>query len=138
MHPASRTGIIGGHGWRDIMRLEHKGAIVTGAASGFGEGIARRFAAEGCKIAVNDIDAERGERVAREISAAGGEALFIHADVSRNADVERLVNSTLETFGRLHIVVNNAGTTHRKRPMLEVTEGELGRVYAVNVKSRVL
>lgn len=120
------------------MRLGNKVAIVTGAGSGFGEGIAKRFAQEGCKLVVNDINAEAGERVAREINAAGGEARFIQADVARDADVGRLVRSVLEDFGRLHIVVNNAGTTHRNRPMLEVTEAEFDRIYAVNVKSLYL
>jgi 3-oxoacyl-[acyl-carrier protein] reductase len=120
------------------MRLKNKVAIVTGAGSGFGEGIAKRFAQEGCKIVVNDINPAGGERVAREINAAGGEAHFIHADVSKDADVGALVRSTLEQFGRLHIVVNNAGATHRNRPMLEVTEEQFDRIYAVNVKSLFL
>jgi len=116
-------------------RLAGKTAIVTGAGSGFGQGIASRFAEEGCAVVVNDIVREAGERVAQQLRAAGGEALFVHGDVSRGADVAALLIATLERFGRLDIVVNNAGTTHRNQPMLDVGEAEFDRVYAVNVKS---
>ncbi len=120
------------------MRLNGKIAIVTGAGSGFGEGIAKRFAQEGCRVIVNDLKPEGGERVAQEITAAGGAAKFVQADVSRDADVARLVRSAIEAYGGLQIVVNNAGTTHRNRPMLEVSEQEFDRIYAVNVKSLYL
>lgn len=120
------------------MRLKDKIAIVTGAGSGFGEGIARRFAQEGCKVVVNDLVAEGGQRVAAEIRAAGGQAHFIQADVSKDGDVKRLIEGGIAHFGGLHIVVNNAGTTHRNRPMLEVSEAEFDRIYAVNVKSLFL
>lgn len=116
-------------------RLAGKTAIVTGAGSGFGQGIASRFAEEGCAVVVNDIVREAGERVAQQLRAAGGEALFVHGDVSRAADVAALLAATLERFGRLDIVVNNAGTTHRNQPLLDVGEAEFDRVYAVNVKS---
>ena len=117
------------------MRLQNKVAIVTGAGSGFGEAIAKRYAQEGAKVVVNDLVEPAARRVADEIRAAGGEAEAQAGDVSRDADVERLVRATLERFGDLDIVVNNAGTTHRNRPMLEVDEAEFDRVYAVNVKS---
>jgi 3-oxoacyl-[acyl-carrier protein] reductase len=117
------------------MRLENKVAIVTGAGSGFGEAIAKRYAEEGAKVVVNDIAAAGAERVASEIRAAGGQAAVQVADVSRDADVGRLVRAAVETFGALDIVVNNAGITHRNRPMLEVDEQEFDRIYAVNVKS---
>jgi NAD(P)-dependent dehydrogenase (short-subunit alcohol dehydrogenase family) len=120
------------------MRLAHKIAIVTGAGSGFGEGIARRFAAEGARIIINDIDVANGERVAREIVATGGSARFCKGDVSKDADVARFVAMTLEAFGDLDIVVNNAGTTHRNQPMLDVSEDEFDRIYRVNVKSLFL
>jgi 3-oxoacyl-[acyl-carrier protein] reductase len=114
------------------MRLKDKIAIV------FGEGIARRFAQEGCKVLVNDLNPQGGERVVAEIRAAGGQAHFLQADVSKDADVKRLIEGCLTHFGGLHILVNNAGTTHRNRPMLEVSEEEFDRIYAVNVKSLFL
>ncbi len=120
------------------MRLANKIAIVTGAGSGFGEGIARRYAQEGASLVVNDIDVGNGERVVREIAATGGRATFCAGDVSQDADVARLVAFALSTYGDLDIVVNNAGTTHRNRPMLEVTEDEFDRIYRVNVKSLYL
>ncbi|WP_119353718.1 SDR family oxidoreductase [Azohydromonas sediminis] len=120
------------------MRLAGKIAIVTGAGSGFGEGIAKRYAQEGCKVVVNDLRPEGGERVTAQIRAAGGDAVFVQGDVSKDADVARLVQSALDAYGGLTTVVNNAGTTHRNRPMLEVGEDEFDRIYAVNVKSLYL
>jgi 3-oxoacyl-[acyl-carrier protein] reductase len=114
------------------MRLKDKIAIVTGGGSGFGEGIAKRFAQEGCKVVVNDINVEGGERVAKEI---GSQARFCKGDVSKDADWAGLVKFTLDAFGGLNIVVNNAGTTHRNQPMLKVSEEQFDRIYAVNVKS---
>jgi 3-oxoacyl-[acyl-carrier protein] reductase len=108
------------------MRLKDKVAIVTGAGSGFGAGIARRFAEEGARVIVNDLN-PAGEKIAKEIGGS-----FVQADVSRAADWARLVGAAGE---RLDIVVNNAGWTHRRKPYLEVTEAEFDKVYAVNVKS---
>jgi 3-oxoacyl-[acyl-carrier protein] reductase len=107
------------------MRLKGRVALVTGAGSGFGAGIARRFAEEGAQVVVNDISAQ-GEKVAKEI---GGR--FVQGDVTRSADWARMVREA----GELSIVVNNAGWTHRNRPYLEVSEAEFDKVYAVNVKS---
>ncbi len=112
------------------MRLKDKIAIVTGAGSGFGEGIAKRFAEERAKVVVVDIDAKNGNRVAQELSA-----VFVQADVTKGADWARLIAETTAKFGRLDVVVNNAGWTHRNKPYLEVTEAEFDKVYAVNVKS---
>lgn len=112
------------------MRLKGKVAIVTGAASGFGAAIARRFAEEGAGVLVADIDEKNGSRVARDIGAQ-----FARADVTRGDDWAGLVAGAQAAFGRLDIVVNNAGWTHRRKPYLEVTEAEFDRVYAVNVKS---
>jgi len=120
------------------MRLKNKVAIVTGAGSGFGEAIARRYAEEGARVVVNDIVDRSAQRVAAEIRSRGGEASVRVADVSKDADVAGLVEAALAAFGRLDIVVNNAGTTHRNRPMLEVEEDEFDRIYAVNVKSLFL
>lgn len=112
------------------MRLTGKVAIVTGAGSGFGEGIAKRFAQEGAKVVVVDIHMENGNRVARELGAR-----YVHADVTKGADWARLVQECVSAFGRLDVVVNNAGWTHRNKPYLEVTEAEFDKVYAINVKS---
>jgi 3-oxoacyl-[acyl-carrier protein] reductase len=120
------------------MRLANKIAIVTGAGSGFGEGIARRFAHEGASVVVNDIRADAAERVAREIETAGGRARSCVADVSNDADVARLVDFAVASFGDLDVVVNNAGTTHRNKSLLDVTDAEFDRIFSVNVKSLYL
>ena len=119
------------------MRLAGKVAIITGGGSGFGEGIAQRFAEEGAKIVVNDIDDKAGERVAAAIDKAQGQgsALYVRADVSDSAAMGALVKRALERFDRIDIMVNNAGTTHVNGPMLEVSEAMFDRVFAVNVKS---
>lgn len=117
------------------MRLAQKSIIVTGAGSGIGEGIALRLAAEDARVIVNDINADAGERVALAIRAAGGEAQFFRADVTRSAEVKALVAEAVRLYGRLDVVVNNAGWTHRNRPMLEVCEEDFDKVYAINVKS---
>lgn len=117
------------------MRVANKSIIVTGAGSGIGEGIAKRLAAEGASVVVNDINTAQGERVVREITAAGGKASFFAADVTRSEDVKALVNAAVQRYGCLDVMVNNAGWTHRNRPALEVPEEEFERCYAVNVKS---
>ena len=109
------------------MRLKDKVAVVTGAGSGFGAGIARRFSEEGATVIVADINAAAGEKIAREV-----EGRFVQADVTRSDDWASLVRAA---GAKLDIVVNNAGWTHRNKPYLEVTEAEFERVYAVNVKS---
>ncbi len=114
------------------MRLNGKVAIVTGAGGGFGEGIAKRYAAEGAKVAVLDLRGDAAERVAAEI---GESAIAIAADVGSAADVAAAVARTTEAFGTPHILVNNAGTTHRNQPLMEVDEEAFDRVFRVNVKS---
>jgi len=117
------------------MRLAGKIAIVTGAGSGFGEGIALRFAREGASVAVVDLNTDGATRVAQEIAKAGGKAVALAADVANAADTARMVAQTLAEFGRLDIVVNNAGVSHVNGPMLAVDEATFDRVFAVNVKS---
>ncbi len=113
-------------------RLAGKIAIVTGAGGGFGEGIAKRFAAEGARVGVLDLRAEAAERVAAEI---GPQALALAADVTSRAQMEAAAQAVVAAFGAPDILVNNAGWTHRNKPMLEVTEEEFDRVYAINVKA---
>jgi 3-oxoacyl-[acyl-carrier protein] reductase len=117
------------------MRLRNKSVIVTGGGFGFGEGIARRLAEEGAHVMVNDIDGKNAERVATAIRQSGGRAEFVRADVSLAADWASMVQATLTAFGRIDVVVNNAGWTHRNKPLLETTEEEFERVYATNVRS---
>lgn len=115
------------------MRLENKTAIVTGGGSGFGEGIATRFVREGAQVLIADINDENGERVAQQIGAR-----YVHADVSDNDDVRTMVHTAVDAFGRVDIVVNNAGTTTRNGPMLDAEESDFDRIFAVNVKSLFL
>lgn len=114
------------------MRLENKIAVVTGAGSGFGEGIAHRFAAEGAKVVIADLNAEAAQKVAGDI---GDSAIAVVADVSKGDDVNAMIDAACEKWGGIDILVNNAGYSHRNRPMLEVTEEEFDRIYDVNVKS---
>jgi 3-oxoacyl-[acyl-carrier protein] reductase len=113
-----------------MKRLEGKVALVTGGASGFGLGIVETFAREGAKVAVVDINEDAAGRVAQKVGGTG-----IRADVSKAADVNAAVERTIAKLGGLDIVVNNAGISHRNRPMLEVEEDEFDRILAVNVKS---
>lgn len=117
------------------MRVQNKSVIVTGSGGGIGEGIAKRLAAEGAKIIVNDINAALGAKVVAEIVAAGGAASFFAADVTKSDDVRALVEAAVQRHGTLDVMVNNAGWTHRNRPALEVSEEEFDKCYAVNVKS---
>ncbi len=117
------------------MRIQNKSIIVTGAGGGIGEGIAKRLAAEGAHIIVNDVNVALGEKVVAQITQAGGTAAFFAADVTQSADMQALVAFAVQRHGRLDVMVNNAGWTHRNRPALEVPEDEFDRCYAVNVKS---
>ncbi|MFV0336561.1 MAG: glucose 1-dehydrogenase [Tropicimonas sp.] len=112
------------------MRLEGKAAIVTGAGSGFGAGIARKFAAEGARVMVADINAEGAAAIAGEI---GG--LAHQADVADGTSVAAMAEAALAAFGRIDILVNNAGVTHLPALMEEVSEAEFDRVLAVNARS---
>lgn len=115
------------------MRLKDKVTIVTGAASGFGEGIARLYAQEGAKVVVADINGGGARQVAASIGAS---ATAVTCDVTSRADIDALVNAACEAFGgRIDVVVNNAGWTHRNQPLLDVDEATFDKVYAINVKS---
>ncbi|HYW59077.1 MAG TPA: glucose 1-dehydrogenase [Xanthobacteraceae bacterium] len=117
------------------MRLKDKAAIVTGAGSGIGQCIAETFAREGARVCVLDVDAGAAHAVADEI---GTSALALGCDVTRAAEIDAAVRSTLAAFGRLDILVNNAGTAHVNKPVTEISEEELDRVIAVNVKGLFL
>lgn len=114
------------------MRLENKIAIVTGAASGFGRGIAELYAAEGCKVVIADLNGEGADDVARTI---GNGAVALRCDVSKRADVDAMIAAAVAAFGGLDILVNNAGYTHKNQSLMTVAEDEFDRIYAVNVKS---
>lgn len=117
------------------MRLKDKVAVITGAGSGFGEGMARLFSAEGAKVVIADINEVAGKRVAQVIQQQGGQAEFQKTDVTKDAEVKALVDAAVKRFGRVDIMVNNAGYTHKNQSMLNVSEAEFDRIFAVNVKA---
>jgi len=117
------------------MRVKNKSIIVTGSGGGIGEGIARRLAAEGAQVIVNDINVALGEKVVAAIVKAGGTASFFAADVTKSDEVKALVEAAVERYGKLDVMVNNAGWTHRNQPALEVSEDDFDKCYAINVKS---
>lgn len=118
-----------------MTRFSGQVVIVTGAASGFGEAIARRFADEGASVVLADIDEGRGKELAAEIAAAGGQATFVRTDVSISEDVEALIDSAVARYGGLDGIVNNAGIAHRTGSITELSEADYDRVFAVNTKS---
>ncbi|PSJ51708.1 SDR family oxidoreductase [Kumtagia ephedrae] len=113
-------------------RLKDKVAIVTGAASGFGEGMARRFAEEGAKVVVADLNAKGAARVAEEI---GKQAIAVTTDVSQRAEIDEAVYAAKSAFGRVDVMVNNAGYTHRNGDLLEVDEPTFDLIAAINMKA---
>jgi 3-oxoacyl-[acyl-carrier protein] reductase len=112
--------------------LDSRVAIVTGAASGFGAEISRHYAREGAKVVVADLNEDGAKAVAAELGAS---AIAVKCDVAKRADIDKLVAATIKKFGTVDIVVNNAGYTHKNRPMLEVDEATFDRMFDVNVKS---
>jgi 3-oxoacyl-[acyl-carrier protein] reductase len=115
-----------------MRRLIGKTAIVTGGASGFGEGIVRRFVAEGARVAIVDINAAAGEALAAELGEA---AIAVLADVSKDADVARLAAEAISALGQVDILVNNAGIGQPPLALEEMDEARFDRIWAVNVKS---
>ncbi|MEO0673224.1 MAG: glucose 1-dehydrogenase [Pseudomonadota bacterium] len=114
------------------MKLQGKVAIVTGAAQGFGRGIAELFASEGAKVCVADLNGDGARATAEDIGSA---AIPFEVNVADGAAIQAMVDATTSAFGGLDIIVNNAGTTHRNGSLLDVTEDEFDRIYAVNVKA---
>ncbi|MEP9396897.1 SDR family oxidoreductase [Mesorhizobium sp. KR2-14] len=115
-----------------MARLKGKVAIITGAASGFGEGMAKRFAEEGASVVVADLNARGAERVAGEIGEA---AIAVQTDVSQRSEFDELIGAAMERFGRIDVMVNNAGYTHRNGDMLGVEEEVFDLITAVNMKA---
>ncbi|WP_326542400.1 glucose 1-dehydrogenase [Pseudorhodoferax sp.] len=113
-------------------RLRDKVAIVTGAASGFGARIAGRFHAEGARVVLADLNLAAAQALAQRL---GDDALAVQADVTQAAEVQAMVDAALARFGAVHILVNNAGTTHAPSAAVDVDEALFDRVFAVNVKS---
>jgi len=112
------------------MRLKDRVAIVTGGASGFGAGIVRRFAQEGARVAVVDLNGEAAAELAEEV-----EGLAVTADVSDGGQVETMARQVAERFGRIDILVNNAGIGHTPRPLDELEEADFDRIFRINAKS---
>jgi len=113
-------------------RLAGKGAIVTGGGSGFGEGIVHKFVAEGAWVLVADINEQAAQRVA---AACGSAAVGLRVDVANAADVRRMMDAAEQHFGRIHILINNAGVTHLPQPLQDVSEDDFDRIVAVNMKA---
>ena len=114
------------------MRLQNKVAIVTGAASGFGAEIARFYVREGAKVVIADLNEAGAQKVAAEIGAS---AIAVKCDVRKRADIDLAVNTALQKFGSVDIVVNNAGYTHKNQAFLDVDEAAYDRCFDVNVKA---
>ena len=112
------------------MRLKNKIAIITGGGSGFGAGIVKKFIQEGAKVVVADINLENAEKVAMD---SGGFA--VEVDVSNSLSFKNMVDKTLEKFGKIEIMVNNAGITHLPNSMEDISEAEFDKIFAVNSKS---
>lgn len=116
------------------MRLQDKVAIVTGGGYGIGRAIAELFAREGADVAVAEIDEERGRETVGLVEKAGRRALMIRADVGQKAEAQRIVQETLQAFGRLDILVNNAGILGGFNPFLEVEEKDFDEIVRINLK----
>lgn len=118
--------------------LENKVAFITGAASGIGAGTARRFAEEGARVAIADVQAEEGERLGKEIKKAGGQAIYLECDVSDPKAVERAIAATVKEFGKLDIVFANAGINGVWTPVEELKPEEWDRTLDINLKGTFL
>src|SRR4051812_25708503 len=134
MRCAMRPTRIRGDGEKTVGRLEGKVALVTGAGSGIGRASALAFAREGAKVVVADVSEEGGTETVCLLGCAGGEALFVSADVSRAVEVEALVRRTVESFGRLDCAFNNAGIGERFASVAECEEERWDQIIGTNLK----
>lgn len=116
------------------MRLIGKTAIITGGGGGIGRSTAIRFAKEGARVAVADIDSTIGEETVRLIKEDGGEAIFVKTDVTDSEQIKALINTTTSTFGALHILFNNAGVGNSEVRSVDLSEEEWDRVIDINLK----
>jgi len=121
------------------MELNNKVAIITGAAQGIGKAIAIELAKAGAKVIVNDINARKGKRLANQITRTGQTAIFIRANVSRGREVQKMVRSVAKRFGRIDILINNAGISPKRKggerlQIKDIKEGEWEKVFDVNLK----
>ncbi|HPJ68845.1 MAG TPA: glucose 1-dehydrogenase [Desulfobacteraceae bacterium] len=117
------------------MRLDGKTAIITGGGSGIGRASSILFSKEGANIVVADIDCLKGQETVEKISANGGEAAFIQVDVTKVVEVKNMIELTIEKFGQLNILFNNAGVLQKMKKIESITEEEWDHIFSVNVKS---
>lgn len=114
--------------------FEHRVAIVTGAAAGIGRATAVAFAEQGAAVIVADIDDESGKAVAAEIESDGGQAVYVHCDVTRDEDVQEMVAAAVDKFGRLDYAFNNAGIEIEQQKLADGHESDFDQIIDVNVK----
>ena len=117
------------------MKLNKKVAIVTGAASGIGKAIATLYGKEGASVIVSDIDLEGAKATVKDIGSSGGNAIAIHTDVSKEEDIQALVDTAVNTYGTVDILVNNAGIMDSFEPAAEVTDAKWDKILSVNITS---
>jgi len=116
------------------MDLLNKIAVVTGAGSGIGRASSLKLASNGAKVVVVDFNKETGEETVSLIREQGGEGIFVQADVSKSEDVQKYVNTAVDTYGRIDVFFNNAGVIQKISPLTEIEDEEYDRIMSINVK----